>query len=102
MIEEDKSTETEQDGTNNNDNNNAINNNNLNATEDVILECDISRPNFVRLETGTDLDTSIRKPVVDVSKPDFKIVDTIFKVTGKDYRNRTIPIEAVPHVLLEK
>ena len=102
VIEDGNSTETEQDSTTKNDNNETIKETNLIATKDVILDCDISKPNFIRLETGTNLDTSIYKPVVDVSKDDFKIVDTVFKVTGKDHRNRTIHIEALPHVLFEK
>ena len=102
IIEDGNSTETERDSTIDNVNNNSNNETNLIATKDVILDCDISKPNFVRLETGTDLDASIYKPVVDVSKKDFKIVDTVFKVTGKDHRNRTIHIEALPHVLFEK
>ena len=96
------STEAEVDDTTNANNEDVTNNLVSTATESDNIDCDISKPTFIKLNTGTNIDNVIFKPVIDVAHPDFKPINTIFKVFGKDHRDRTMSVDAVPKVLLEK
>ena len=86
-----------------NTNNDAVTNNLVCTTTDSEnIDRDISKPTFIKLNTGTNLDNVIFKPVIDVAHPDFKPISTVFKVFGKDHRGRKRSVDAVPKVLLEK
>jgi len=74
------STDAEADKTTNPNNEPVINNPNSKTTETDNIDHDISKPNFIKINTGTNVDNVVYKPVVDVAHPDFKTFNTVFKV----------------------
>ena len=54
----------------------------------------------MKLNTGTNLDKLVCKPVADVAHPDSKPISTVFKVFGKDHRGRKRPVDVLSKVFI--
>ena len=64
----------------------------------------ISKPNYIYVGTQEMEEEAKRryKPVVDVSSSSFKPSQTVFKVFGKNERNRSIELVPTPELLCTK
>eukprot|EP00957_Ditylum_brightwellii_P110003 8390846-Ditylum_brightwellii.AAC.1 len=66
---------------------------------DATYESRINYPDFIELESRRN---RMYEPVVDVVSSMFRSHDTVFQVTGKDYRDRVMEVEASSRILMEK
>jgi len=91
-----------------NSNVNSSNNNNVNISTNKTIDStttnnnndiDISTPEFIKLNSTTDV---VYKPVVDVASKDFKIQETVFKVFEADHRGRKFEVPASPDNLMKQ